>query len=401
MKRLIVIATVILLLLSSCYPAFAATFTNAPVYITTSDPNSGAISGPGQYVVADRGDGAPPPYVVSVKIAYAGLQSGDDVSVIFLDYADSVLSEENVSSSGSTISAPSNTWKVKLHLVTGSGTATRWVWFSEGYNTDGNTTIFEAPDTSGGEPTPDPTPDPTDPTCDLTPVVTELQTIQGQLTTVMSGVDGVNSRLDTVSDRLNSVISELGGVNDRLDTTNSRLNSVIDRLDGVNDRLDTIHNYFSTPRTASPINVDLPNVPIDPTPPVVEEPYREPYNYNRPQPSPPPTPVDSPGPLPLAPGPEHYVLEHDDPATVDPPGKIDPPTIDEPLERDPVTMDPPASIDPPMRDEPQDPDPVVKDPPATKDEPLGRDTPLTPDVPIGRDAPLAPDPPLNPDPPAG
>jgi hypothetical protein len=153
-KRAAVLLLALVLAMSVAPVALAETFTAPAHYITTSASNADVVD---PSLVSANAANTYPPYLTSVTIAYAGIQPGDIVSVIWLDTNLNPIGEDTVTASGQTLNAPtSTTWGAKLHLRTGSGTGTRWVWFAEATNSIGNVTVFEAPDTSGGtEPPPD------------------------------------------------------------------------------------------------------------------------------------------------------------------------------------------------------------------------------------------------------
>lgn len=147
-------AVVFMLAFVLCMAPMAQAATEPPHYITTSASNDDVVD---PNMVSGNAANTYPPYLASVTIAYAGIQPGDTVSVIWLDTSLSPIGEDTVTSNGQTLNAPtSTTWAAKLHLQTGSSTGTRWVWFTEATNSIGNVVVFDAPDTSGGtEPPPD------------------------------------------------------------------------------------------------------------------------------------------------------------------------------------------------------------------------------------------------------
>jgi len=383
------ITLIIIACLCAALPALAATYyADNPAYVYTSTPDATVVQ-------SDTLWGSTPDHSVELTSTEVDwlVQDGDQVSINWYDVNGDVISVTDLNMSDATpvtAAAPSGTYSAKLVLNTGSAAGERWAWWHSATNANGDTTIFPDPDTGGGGGG--------DGDVDLTPVVDELQVIQGQLDDIKGQLDTtpVVDELQAIKGKLDTIISDTGEINTKAGEIKNELVQLNVTADETNTGVQNTYSYLSTPRQADAIDTSaLGDVPaIDPTPPPVEEPYQEPYQYNRNTiPEMPPT-IDSPGPLPIAPDP--VVMEHDEPAQVDPPAELD-----EPLQPDPVNMDEPISPDPVSMDPPVTPDPVNMDPPVTPDPPIQRDEPIEWDEPIARDEPITPDPPIEPDPPMG
>lgn len=416
MKKWFALAFLIPLIHSQPIPAWAATFyPSTPVYVTAYE-NSSALSDADLIANANR---TYPPYLQSVTIEWAAITSSDTVKIIWYDVSYNQMGETIVTSSGQTLSAPTNCWAAKISLTTGSDPGKRYVWVSQATDTFGNLSIFPAPDTSdagSGGTTPPPSDGTTPPSSD--PVLTELQNINSQLNTItgklntliansgtmISQLGVIGDYLSSINSLLNQAVNELQGVNSRLDTVNDKLDTVNSQLSAIKGKLNDIYTYFSTPRTANTITVNPSTPYFSPYPNMPEPPYTTPYQYNRDQYLPQMPPEEpSPGPLPPIPAPT--VMEHeppvqrDQPITKDTPLEREPAIRDQPLQKDPVVRDEPLPRDPVVRDTPLSRDPVVRDSPLSRDPVIQRDTPLQREEPIVRDAPLQRDPPLQPEPP--
>lgn len=400
-KRKYAVFLILTFLLGIQSPAWAES-----VYATSASPNDTVYS---IAATADI-DGSPPPYLSSVSVSTAGLQAGDTVKVVFYEADNTTLISE-VSTTGGTVTAPSNAFYAYLKLTTGSAEGVRYAWFTSATNTWNNTAYFDPPNTSnagGGGGT----------TIDLSPIIERLDTIISMLQTGSGGSSGgdlteIINNLTTIINNQGDMISKFNQISSQLDTSNSHLSVIKSDLSNLKD-------YIITPRSADDLDTSSLNDPpnFDPTPPPINEPYQPPYNYNRQTPVMPPF-EDSPGPLPINPDP--VAMPHDPAAIIDNPLQIekpiarvapiardpvnmddpiirDPVIKDSPLIRDPVNMDDPITRDPVSKDSPLTRDPVQMDTPIARDPVIQRDSPLSREAPLTRDEPINMDPPITPDP---
>ena len=340
-----------------------------------------------------------PPYLKSVSVSTAGLQSGDTVKVVFYATNNTTILSE-VSTTGGTITAPSNAFYAYIKLTTGNASGIRYAWFNSATNTIDKTAYFDAPDTSntgtGGDPGGG----------------TDIDPDPGTGNSGGAGGDQIVKYLKKIVNNQDDMLSDFG-------TVKSRLGSIIGQLDTANSHLSVIENdlgqlknYVMTPRSSDSIEVNgLYKQIFDPTPPPLNDPPQQPYTYNR-QPAQMPPFIDSPGPLPINPNP--IPMAHDpaairdiplgrDPVSKDQPRQKDPIIRDNPAIRDPATRDNPLVKEPVKKDAPTQKDPVVKDSPMSRDpvirdNPIPRDKPIIRDSPLSRDAPIKLDPPIKPTP---
>lgn len=390
MKKVTCIFLTIVLLMCSAVPAVATTYyASNPVYVTTSDPNDTVT----QYEILWGVAGTHNATITSATVKLQ-IQDRDQVSVNWCDSSGDTFDTTSVNTGSSTVNLtpPSGAYGASLVLTSSSETGSRWAWWYSVTNSQGNTTIFPDPNTgSGGGST----------TIDLSPVVSALQIIQGQLTDIQDQLDSLTSNSSSSSSQLGDIItainnqtSDIGDILDdmstQLDTISGQLTSIMGKLDDIDSDILDIYNYISTPRTSQPFTLDLPEITIDPTPPDITEAPQQPYVYNKNLPEMPPF-IDSPGPISLAPDP--VAMVHDPPPEVDVPLAVDPVTKENPLQIDPVTKDSPLQMDPVSRENPLQMDTVTMETPRTVDNPIQIDQPRDRDNPISPDLPLVPDPP--------
>lgn len=357
-------------------------------------------------------------YTITAASIKTSLQSGDQVQVNWYDSSGDYFDYSIVSSSS--VTPPSGAYGAKIVLTSSSSSGDRWAWWSSATSSHGDTTHFPDPDTggSGGG-------GGGDVIIDLSPVVNEIQVVQGQLVTIIGKLDdlianggGGGGTGGDFGDVVAAIQSQTSAIGTKFNQVNGNLETIQWQLDTLDSHVVDIYDYISTPRTAAPFSVDMPEIIIDPTPPPIGDPPQPPYKYNR-QPKQPPPFADSPGPLPFAPDP--FVMEHDPPATINPPTQIeqprelDPVNIQQPIERDPANVQQPRDRDPVNVEQPRDRDPVNLQQPIERDpvniqqpraqDPVSVEQPITQSPiiqrsePIQAGQPLQPAPPVTPDPP--
>lgn len=382
-------------------PAFATDYyAENPEYVHTSTPSTTVESTEILWANTSNHSAA----TLTTLVIKTLIQSGDQVSMEWYDSSGNYFDSDAINGSTMTINAPSGAYGAKLVLETGSEAGDRWAWFSSGANSLGNTTYFPDPDTSGSGGGDDNDP------IDFTPVVDELQNLQGQLSTIQGQFNNATSQLTAIQGQMNTIQGQISTVQGQFETVIDQLDTVQGQINTLDNHVVDIHDYLSTPRTSQPMTVNIPQVTIDPTPPPVEEPYQQPYQYDRAtgQYELPPM-VDSPGPLPLIPDP--VTMEHDLPAVIDQPiqadqpVQIDPANVEDPIIRDPINMEQPIvqepvrieqpiAQDPPMREEPKQLTPFSPEPPIPKSPIINRSEPLNSEAPFTPDPPLTPNPPI-------
>lgn len=381
-------------------PAFAATYyagTSIYLYLEAGDSN---VQFSGSYHWAQS---VPP--LASITIVNNNFNSNCNVRVDWYDSYNNIIGTSNVSSNGSNkINGPAgNTHFAIYGSCSDDETPSPQPWSYIAYETDsqGNILIFDVPSAP---------PNGSEPGVDITPVVNAIEVIQGQLSTIHGQFDNATSRLTAIQGHVNTIQGQISTVQDQFETVIDQLDTVQGQINTLDSHVQDIHDYISTPRTSQPITVNIPQVSIDPTPPPVEEPYQQPYQYNRPtgQYELPPM-VDSPGPLPLIPDP--VTMEHDLPAVIDQPiqadqpVQVDPAYVEDPIIRDPINMEQPIvqepvrieqpiAQDPPMREEPKQLTPFSPEPPIPKSPIINRSEPLNSEAPFTPDPPLTPNPPI-------
>lgn len=369
-KILSLLAVVGLIIIQPVSAWASEVYASAPVYISTSTPNTLIVQS--DYMLANvyANDGT---LFTQIAVSWE-LQPGDQVEIRWWDkYANAMptttLDTSSVSQRAFTVTPPSGAYAAKLVLRTGSGEGMRYAWWHSATNTNNITTIYPDPDISTGG-------------------------MGGSIPSGGTSTTVVVDNSDVVS-AVNSVKSQLS---DLSSDVNSHYSSVKSRLDTISSDVKDIYSYISTPRTPANFDVEpLPRVSFDSSIPDFSEPYQEPYRYDRSDPVV-PAPASQPEPLPYAPDPQ--VIPHDDPVPQQEPVQKDAPVVREnPLARAPVYMDDPLQKDPVSMDPPLQRDYVAPDPPVQKDSPISLDEPITPDTPFSRDPALQPDPPLTPQPP--
>ena len=300
-------------------------------------------------------------------------------------------------------------------LLTGSANGWRNVYFISASNIDGDTRYWTAPEPLPDDPKDPPEDPPEDPPydpptgTDLTEVIAGINEVKGAVNGMSSGVitelQGVRNQLASLTSDMNQ---QFDAVKSRLDTISSDVSAIRIDVADIKDDVSVIKsdvaamkNYFTTPRSPSPFQVNtLPQPSMNSTVPDLTEPYQTPYTYDRSEPTLPPA-AFGPEPLPFAPDPE--VMPHDDPLLAQAPTMLDEPvTRENPRTKDPVMKEDPKPIDPVIKEEPRQRDPVKVDPPRSVEPPIGRQTPrqaenaLIPQPPVNRTAPLTPEPPRTP-----
>lgn len=390
MKKPLCLIIAALLLMISAYPALAATYnanTSIYIYLKAGD-NNAQFSGSYHWTQSY-------PPINSVTIVNNNFSANCNIKIDWYDSSNNVISTSNANSNGNnTINGPAgNTHFAIYGSCSDSSTPSPqpYSYILSETDSQGNVLIFDAPaPPSGGGGT-----------VDLTPIVGALQTIQGQLNDIKGELSSLGSGGvpgGDISDIVDAIQDQTSDITGEISSMSSQLSG---KLTTINSKLQDIYGYISTPRTSQPLTVNMPETTFDPTPPVVSEPYQQPYKYDKPPAQTQPF-ADSPGPLPMPPDP--WTMEHDPAANIEQPKQIDPVIKDTPRAQDPVNIDAPIPQDPVIKDTPRAPDPVIKDTPRTPD-PVATETPRVINVPIqpaqpaGRDNPVTPAAPIAPTPP--
>lgn len=373
-----------------------------PVDAATSSPNDTVASG--LYITADT-QHRPGYTLADIYISWE-IKPGDTVEVHFWDGQAQELPKFSIAPSNTSVrnyvvTPPDEATTGQIVLKSGSASGFRCAWIKKFYNNRGDMAIFldpELEDDPGDPGDPDDPGDPGDPDDPGDPgdpddpggsgcgccegVVAALNEIKGAINGMSSGVI---TELQGIGDQLADLTSDMNqqfdAVKSRLDVISNDVADIRDDVDVIRRDLASLKDYFMTPRSPAPLQMDpLPAPSMDSSVPDLSEPYQTPYTYDRDDPEIPPANF-SPEPLPLAPDPT--VMPHDEPLLADAPM-----TLNEPIPREN-----PRTMDPVVMEEPRQMDPVIIDPP------LGVDTPITRQEPFGRDNPFTPQPPLTPTPP--
>lgn len=361
-KRLLPLIIVALIVLKPTLAFAEVTYSDQCVAASTSEANTIVSS---LYVKADTED-KPGYLLTNIKVSWE-IKSGDSVVLKFWDgYATELQSitmdTSQLSAREISVTPPETAFSAQIVLSTSSTEGNRYAWFKEGTNNYGVTTVFQ-----------DPTIPPPSGGTDLTPVITEIQAVKDQLSSLSSDVS-------------------------------SQFNDVKGKLDTISSGINTMKDYFTIPRAAPPLQVaPLPSVSFNSTVPDMSEPYQEPYTYNRPDPVM-PSPVGAPEPIPVTPDP--VAMPHEEPRQAQEPRQVDQPVQrQDPRQAEPVNIQEalarelPRMLDPVIKETPRQRDPVVMDSPLTLDPPISRENPFTTDAPLTPEDPLTPTPPLTPEPP--
>lgn len=369
-------------------------------------PNSQAYSYP--YITADTAHRVGRE-ISKVRLSWE-IKPGDTIQMIFWDKNASQMPIVNVNSSLLSarkfeINAPKGACTGQIQLTTGTAEGARQVWIKEFdttyYGTYFGTAVFADPEIMEDpedppdppDPPPQEDPPPYDPGEELSgpDLVDELRQIKGAINGMSSGVitelQGLRNHLTSLTSDINEQFDE---VKNRLDTISEDVSAIRSDVADIKDDVSviksdvaTMKDYFTTPRSPSPLQVNtLPQPAMNSTIPDLTEPYQNPYTYDRAEPTYPPA-AFGPEPLPLAPDP--HVMPHDEPLIAETPKQLDPP----------VTREDPRPTDPVIKEDPRQMDPVNMDPPRGKDEPIARKNPFGKETPITPENPLTPQPPIN------